>query len=284
MPETSLPLAPLARTRPTAPQPILDILSCARMNESAYKSPRDGGLPEVSGWTYEALIEFEDSGLALARFRANDGRLYLAVRGTHTARDVAQSLRLFFGQNPASRQEAFQSYIQQSCAEELASGRLCVGGHSLGGLVAAAAAARWNLPGLVQNAPGWMNNPPAPEKLSRLLEIRTSRDTIGEWGTPFPRALVVAMPHLPTLEISALHSVRRQNQALEKAWFSGLSVEDPGLELLAVPQESVSPGLAGLPRRLSRAWRLLKSAPPPDAPSLPQERIVPPLSPRPPFF
>ena len=107
MPETSLPLAPLARTRPTAPQPILDILSCARMNESAYKSPRDGGLPEVSGWTYEALIEFEDSGLALARFRADDGRLYLAVRGTHAARDVAQSLRLFFGQNPASRQEAF---------------------------------------------------------------------------------------------------------------------------------------------------------------------------------
>lgn len=270
----SLSRSRATRSLPTD-EPVLDILSAARMNESAYSEPGGDPIPEVPGWRYESQQVFEDSGLALARWRADDGRLYLAVRGTHTPADVAQSLRVFFGQNPTRRQDALIAYIEQHCAQELAAGTLCVGGHSLGGLVASAAAARWNLPGLVQNAPGWMTDPPAPERLSRLLEIRTSRDTIGEWGAPYPRALIVDIPDLPTLEISALHSVRRQNQALEGEWFFSLSVEDPGLELLAAPPEPVTPGLAGMPSRLRRAWRLLKNElPQPDLgkPKLPGRR------------
>lgn len=242
------------------PLSALDILSASRMNEYAYESPEAQRSSVVPGWEWDGCVEMKESGLSLSRWRSSEGMLYLAVRGTQSFGDVAQSLMVFLGQNPVRRQQAFMDYIETYCANELQEDRLFVGGHSLGGLVASAAAARWNLPGLVQNSPGWMANPPPPDKLARLLEIRTSRDTVGEWGSAYPRTLVVTAPHLPTLEVSALHSIRTQNQLIEQSWFSCLSVEDPELVAFSAPTDSIRPGVLGIPSRIQRAWRLLRRA------------------------
>jgi hypothetical protein len=104
-----------------------------------------------------------------------------------------------------------------------------------------------------------MVDPPAPDKLSRLLEVRTCRDTVSDWGSAFPRTVTLNLPHLPTLGITSLHAIAHQNRALEDVWFASASVDDPALrdDRLPATDAPVASGLKGLPSRISRAWVLL---------------------------
>ncbi len=218
------------------------IRDAAAMNASAYL-PSLEQMPALPGWTCTERFEHADSGVVIARWEAQTGHTYLAVRGSATPKDVAQNLLIFLGQEPTARMDVLRGYVENRCADALARGLLAVGGHSLGGLVAESAAARWNLPGLAQNAPGWMANPPAPEQLDRFLEIRTSRDVVGDWGHPTPRSLVIQAPHVPLWKLGSIHSVLKQNQAIEEHGLADLRVDDPRLGR-AVDADPVVPGVA----------------------------------------
>lgn len=234
----------------------LTIRDAAAMNASAYL-PSVEAMPTINGWTCQERFEHARSGVVVARWESQEGHTYLAVRGSATPKDVAQNLLIFLGKEPTSRMAVLKAYIQDHCQDALATDRLAVGGHSLGGLVAESAAAEWNLPGLAQNAPGWMSNPPPPERLNRFLEIRTSRDVVGDWGHPTPRSLVIQSSHLAAWNLGSLHSVLKQNQSIEEHGLADFKVDDPALGW-AVEADPVVPGVAGWPKRMVRAWRLLR--------------------------
>src|SRR5690606_32927002 len=106
-----------------------------------------------------------------------------------------------------------QAFIQERFGPQPR--RLAVGGHSIGGLVAASAAEHFRLPGLAQNAPGWMARTPAPACLDRFLQVRTARDVVGAWGSNYPRQLVLVAPHAPDWSLKGLHHLERQNQVID---------------------------------------------------------------------
>lgn len=232
------------------------IRDAAAMNASAYLPTLDA-MPHINGWTCQERFEHARSGVVIARWEADTGHVYLAIRGSATPKDVAQNLLIFLGKEPTSRMAILKDYIQARCEEALAQDLLAVGGHSLGGLVAESAAAEWNLPGLAQNAPGWMSNPPPPERLNRFLEIRTSRDVVGDWGHATPRSLVIQSAHVPLWQLGSLHSVLKQNDSIEEHGLADFRVDDIRLGR-AVEADPVIPGVAGWPKRMVRAWRLLK--------------------------
>jgi len=226
------------------------------MNASAYVRGLENIQP-IPGWECTELFEDHPSGVTIARWEAIHGLVYLAVRGTTNVKDIAQNLLIFLGQEPRRRMDVLQDYIEHRCAHALKHDQLAVGGHSLGGLVAEAAAARWKLPGLVQNAPGWMANPPPPERLERFLEIRTCRDVVGDWGHPTPRSIVLQSVQVPLWNLKSLHSVLKQNQAIEEHGLGDFLVDDPRLGR-SVDADPVVPGVGGWPKRMVRAWRLLR--------------------------
>ena len=227
------------------------------MNASAYAHTM-AAMPEIAGWECQALVFDKASGTTVARWAAESGHVYLAVRGTSGTRDAKESLRVFLGHEPTSRMAFLERYIEDTCQTELAENRLAVGGHSLGGLVALSAASKWNLPALVQNAPGWMNNPPPPETLQKVLEIRTGRDVIGDWGHPIPRQIVLQSPETPWWHLPSLHSVLRQNITIESHGLGGYAIDDPRFAVLEHLNDEVRPGIAGWPQRIGRAWHRLR--------------------------
>ena len=227
------------------------------MNASAYASTIES-MPDIPGWQCQALVFDAASGTTVARWLAQSGHVYLAVRGSASVRDVQESLKVFLGHEPASRMAFLERYIEETCQQELSEGRLAVGGHSLGGLVALSSAARWNLPALVQNAPGWMTNPPPPERLRKVLEIRTGRDVIGDWGHPIPRQVVLQSPETPWWHLPSLHGVLRQNLTIEAHGLGGFAIDDPRFAVLEHAGDEVRPGLSGWPQRIGRAWLRLR--------------------------
>ena len=108
-------------------------------------------------------------------------------------------------------------------------------------------------------------------RLDRFLEVRTSRDVVGDWGAEFPRRLVLADPGVRSWDLSGLHNLERQNALLESQGWSSRAVDDPSLAP-ALPCSEALPGLAGLPRRVVQAWRRLRSeeAPAGQSPAVPR--------------
>lgn len=195
------------------------------MNSLAYQG--DGDVGDQSGWIRKKNVICQHSGCVIVHWAHPDGAAYLAVRGTHSHRDALDDIRVFLGRQPKSRISFLEDYIERHCADEIQSKRLFVGGHSLGGMIAMAAAAKWNLPGLVQNAPGWLANPPSPESLDQLIELRTGRDVVGAWGHSVPNTIVLHDPDASKWDLSKLHSRHRQATLVEKYGLTDIRLDDP---------------------------------------------------------
>lgn len=229
----------------------------AAMNASAYEN-EEGSRPRLPGWRFAGTVEDRISGTTIARWEAQSGHVYLAVRGSHSSRDLMEDLRIFLGRDPVDRMAFLQNHIEKHCTSVLALGKLAVGGHSLGGLVALGAASRWNLPGLVQNAPGWVTSPPPPSSLSRMLEIRLGLDPVSGWGCSTPRTIVLQDPHVHWWNLKSLHSLFRLNKVIEEYGLRDLRVDDPELPLCKWGLSESREGLSGLPARAMRSWRHLR--------------------------
>lgn len=231
---------------------MISIGEAAWLNAAVYEGPRARLL---EGWLVERHLEDLDTGTVMAHYRRGEIH-YLAVRGTWSGSDIAESLRVFLGQEPTRRMRFLQDYIQDRF-DPVDPRRVLVGGHSLGGLVAAGAAERWHLAGLAQNAPGWMQPRHDNSRLDRFLEVRTSRDVVGDWGAEFPRSLVLTDPSVRNWDISGLHNLERQNQLLRDQGWQDRALDDPALAPL-LPCAAPLPGLAGLPIRMLRTLRKVR--------------------------
>ena len=236
---------------------MLKIGDAAQMNASAYHHTMEA-MPALDGWHCQELVHDPKSGVTIARWQAQSGHVYLAVRGSAGTRDVLENMRLFLGRDPTSRMAFFRNYVEQTCQQEIAEDRLAVGGHSLGGLVALDAAAHWSLPALVQNAPGWISHRPDAPRLERVLEIRTGRDVVADWGHAMPRHVVLQDPSTPWWDLSALHAVLKQNEAIFAHGLDQVLVTDERFNPRADLEDAVEPGLAGWPQRMKRAWGRLR--------------------------
>lgn len=198
---------------PTTPHHIPTIGQASAMNALAYQA--EGEVGDRSGWRRAHDYPCPRSGCHIVRWEHPSGTMYISVRGTSNRRDVMDNVRIFLGKAPRTRIKALRNYIKEHCREALTNNRLYVGGHSMGGMIAMGAAARWGLPGLVQNAPGWLANAPTDEKLGQLVEIRTGRDVVGAWGSNVPHTLVLHDPQTPALDIRTLHSLHRQMELIQ---------------------------------------------------------------------
>lgn len=201
--------------------------ACA-MNSLAYQA--EGEIGDESGWVRHKNINCSRSGCAIVHWKYPDGTEYLSVRGTHGRRDAVDDVRIFFGLAPKARINFLEEYIDTHCMDALRRDTLMVGGHSMGGMIAMGAAARWRLPGLVQNAPGWLANPPSPESLARLLEIRTGRDVVGAWGHGVPNTIIVHDPEAAKWDLRRLHNRHHQATLIERTGLSQMRLDDPGLQ------------------------------------------------------
>jgi pimeloyl-ACP methyl ester carboxylesterase len=215
------------------------------MNSLAYQG--DGEVGDESGWVRQKNLSCEHSGCTLVHWQHPDQTIYLSIRGTHGRRDAMDDLRIFFGHPPKSRIAFLERYIQEHCQQALDEDRLFVGGHSMGGMIAMAAAARWRLPGLVQNAPGWLANPPAPDTLSRMLEIRTGRDVVGSWGHCVPNTIVLHDPNAAKWDLRALHNRHRQMDLIERYGLTQMKLDDPRFyeQTTTISQHAHSPNTLG---------------------------------------
>lgn len=236
---------------------VLKIGDAAQMNASAYEETLEA-MPHIEGWRCVDLLKDTQSGVSVARWEAQSGHVYLAVRGTATGRDVLENMRLFLGRDPTSRMEFFRNYVQTTCAKELAADCLAMGGHSLGGLLALDAAAHWSLPALIQNAPGWISHRPNAPRLERVLEIRTGRDVVGDWGHAAPRNIVLQDPLTPWWHLAMLHAVMRQNDIIRSHGLGDVLITDERFNPRPLEDDAVKPGLAGWPQRMCRAWNRLR--------------------------
>ena len=207
--------------------------ACA-MNSLAYQG--EGEVGDEGGWARKKNLVCDRSGCMVVHWQHADQTVYLSVRGTQGRRDAMDDLRIFFGQAPKSRIAFLEKYIQEQCEEALTQDRLMVGGHSMGGMIAMAAASRWRLPGLVQNAPGWLANPPEPETLDRMLELRTGRDVVGSWGHGVPNTIVLHDPDAKKWDLRVLHNRHRQMALVERYGLTHLRLDDPRLYEEKSPQ------------------------------------------------
>lgn len=236
---------------------MLTVADAAAMNAAAYfDSPQ--AMPEVTGWSCQEVVLDRASGVTVARWKAQTGHVYLAVRGSASARDVLQNMQLFLGRDPTHRMEFLRAYIENNCQQELENDTLAVGGHSLGGLVALDSAAKWRLPCLIQNAPGWISSRPEDPKLERVLEIRTGRDVVGDWGHAAPRNVVLQDPSTPWWRLSALHAVIRQNESIQAHGLGDWMITDPRFDRSLPEEDVVEAGVKGWPQRIRRAWGRLR--------------------------
>lgn len=200
--------------------------ACA-MNALAYQD--EGEVGGRCGWVRVATTSCSDSGCVAVRWQHEDDSIYLAVRGSNSRRDTLDDLKVFLGQPPRARMAFFERYIETTCDAQLSGGSLMVGGHSLGGLVAMAAAARWNLSGLVQNSPGWLVDPPDQERLSNLIELRTGRDVVGVWGHSVPSTITLHDPEATLWDLRKLHNIDRQMDLVQRQGLGDFRLDDPRL-------------------------------------------------------
>lgn len=231
---------------------MISLGEASSLNSAVYEGT-GASLPD--GWEEVGVVTDKDSGLIVGHY-ANGARNYLAVRGSWGASDVLPALKVFLGADPVERIEVFEHHIRTRFGDRPAPGSLAVGGHSLGGLVAAAAAERFHLPGLAQNAPGWMARIPDPAKLNRFLQVRTARDVVADWGTNYPRNLMLPDPSLPMWGVSSLHNLEHQNKLIEEHGLAHYRVDDPALVAL---EGQINPSPASQVARFVRAiekWRM----------------------------
>lgn len=209
------------------------VQACA-MNALAYED--QGESPVTGEWERRALTACSDSGCIVVPWHHCDGSVYLAIRGSNSRRDTLDDIKVFFGQPPLARIAFLERYIQTHHRQALDDGQLMVGGHSLGGLVAMGVAARWRLPGVVQNSPGWLINAPAPEALARMVEVRTGRDVVGVWGHSVPTTVTVHDPEAGKWDWKKLHNVDRQMRLVEQHGLAHMRLDDPALRLQPKPR------------------------------------------------
>lgn len=229
---------------------MIRIGDAGRLNEAAYIGP---GAELPGKWREAGFIEDRKSGVAMGHYTNGDTH-YLAIRGTWGTDDVMPALRVFLGKDPLERIEFVNTYIEKNFTPGQMR-HLAVGGHSLGGMVAAAAAEKFHLPGLAQNSPGWMSRVPKAQRLDKLIQIRTARDVVADWGSNYPRTLLLPAPSIPRWRITSLHNLEYQNELIEGYGLGWFTVDDQGL---APASQSVEKLPEGQWARLGRAagmWR-----------------------------
>lgn len=232
---------------------MISIGDASDLNSAAYIGP-GADLPD--NWQEVAFIEDRKTGVSMGHYIKGQVN-YLAVRGTWGTSDILPALRVFLGSDPVERIDFVQKYIENNFGSCPDGKKLAVGGHSLGGLVAAAAAEKYNLPGLAQNSPGWMSRVPKAEKLKQFLQVRTARDVVADWGSNYPRNLMLPDPSLPAWNITSLHNLERQNMLIRQHGLNWFDVDDLSL----VPfSEKVKQSPQGQWARLGRAAGLWREA------------------------
>lgn len=248
----------------------------SELNLAVYTGP---GSPLPKGWKEMSVVVDPDTGLTMGHY-ANGARNYLAVRGTWDASDMLPALRVFFGADPVDRIKVAQKHVSKLFGPHPKPVTLAVGGHSLGGLIAAAVAERFDLPGLAQNSPGWMTRVPDASRLGKFIQVRTARDVVADWGNHYPRNLMLPDPDLPMWNLSSLHNLEHQNELIREYGLAERRVDNPALGVWA--HEGLPPSPDGQWARLSRAvdrWRagreytqlhqhLAQSSPKPGSPGL----------------
>ena len=230
---------------------VITLGEASALNAAVYGGPGTI-LPE--GWKKMEFMVDKITGLTLAHY-AQGSRNYLAIRGTWSKADVLPALRVFLGADPVDRIQVVHNHIVNRFGERIAPGTLAVGGHSLGGLVAASAAERFHLPGLAQNSPGWMARVPDASRLNKFIQVRTARDVVADWGTNYPRNLMLPDPSLPMWGVSSLHNLEHQNKLIEEYGLAGYRVDDPTLDPTPEPVlRNPDSQLARFARSIDR-WR-----------------------------
>lgn len=204
---------------------MISLGDASSLNSAVYKGP---GAPLPEDWEEEDFVVDRETGLTMGHY-SNGYRNYLAIRGTWNTSDVLPALRVFFGADPLERIQVAQGYIKERFGDRPNPATLAVGGHSLGGLVAAAMAEEFQLPGLAQNAPGWMTRTPSPDRLQGFLQIRTARDVVADWGSVYPRSLMLTDPGLPRWGITSLHNLEHQNRLIQEHGLADRGVDNPAL-------------------------------------------------------
>lgn len=184
------------------------ILEAARMNSASYLEDQ---LEGPLGWS---LIR-HNSTLGVCQWESTDGYTYIGIAGTRKQRhDIIDSVKIFFGQTPDMRIQGVIEFVKEHCSDAVERDTLSLGGHSLGGLVASSVAAEFHLPALIQNAPGYFTQSPDPARCDRIVEIRTARDLVSDWGSSAANLITLHEPSTPTWKLSLLHAINRQNDLL----------------------------------------------------------------------
>lgn len=225
----------------------------AALNSCAYMG---AGVELPSGWREVDFIEDQASGVAMGHY-ANGEQHYLAVRGTWGSGDIMPALRVFLGADPVDRILFLQGQIMERFGGDPDPSILAVGGHSLGGLIAAAAAERFGLAGLAQNSPGWMTRVPEAGRMDKFLQVRTARDVVADWGSAYPRNLLLPDTSMTDWSFSALHNLERQNQLIADHGIGHFRVDDQVLAGMSTDPDCACPGTPGA--RLSRALEKLRA-------------------------
>lgn len=185
------------------------LLEAARMNRAAYLG--DDHAPVLDGWS---RVE-RHAELGVDRWENEQGYIYLALAGTRkNRRDLVDSLRIFLGQIPDDRISQVSHYVRDHCGQSLSQDQVALGGHSSGGLVAMSVAAQFHLPALIQNAPGYFKQAPDQARCDRVIEIRTARDLVSDWGSNTANQITLHDPAAPGWKLSLLHAIARQNDLL----------------------------------------------------------------------
>lgn len=232
---------------------MISLGTAANLNSAVYLGP---GAQLPASWREVDFIHDPASGVIMGHYAA--GKLnYLAIRGAWDKTDIMPALRVFMGADPVARMMFVQDQILQRFGGDPCPTLLAVGGHSLGGLVAAAAAERFGLSGLAQNSPGWMTRQPEPERLHRFLQVRTARDVVADWGSGYPRNLMLPDPQLPDWSLSGLHNLERQNQLIDEHGIGHYKVDD---HALVAPVDQVSASPATPSARFARAMEKMRAA------------------------
>ena len=204
---------------------MISLGDASSLNLAVYNGP-GASLPE--GWEEQDFVVDRETGLTMGHY-SNGPRNYLAIRGSWNASDVLPALRVFFGADPVERIQVARDYIEGRFGKNPNPATLAVGGHSLGGLVAAAMAEEFRLPGLAQNSPGWMTRTPDLASLQRFIQVRTARDVVADWGSVYPRSLMLTDPGLPRWGVTSLHNLEHQNRLLQEHGLANHDVDSPGL-------------------------------------------------------
>lgn len=184
------------------------VYEAAILNDLSYM---ESDLKDEKVWRLIA----HDSKLGLCHWESEEGYTYIGIAGTRRQKDdVVESVKVFFGKIPDDRIEGVTQYLMEHCVEAIANDSISLGGHSLGGLVASSVAAKFHLPALIQNSPGYFKTTPDPEKSNRIVEIKTARDVVSDWGSNAANLLTLYETSISVWKISILHALKRQNKLL----------------------------------------------------------------------